>query len=146
MVGAGPAGAAAALVLARAGADVTLLDAGDGGSFPVGEGMPPAARPLLAALGLSESMLAQGHRPALGNRSAWGSARIVDTDFIAHPFGTGWHLDRRAFNAGLRAAARNPALNARRSRCQPVPNGCAMKSVSTMRALPHAERLPSAGR
>ena len=54
MVGAGPAGAVTALLLARWGARVALVqDAADGAARPVvGEVLPPAMRPALARLGL----------------------------------------------------------------------------------------------
>jgi flavin-dependent dehydrogenase len=41
----------------------------------------------------------------LGNRAAWGSGDLVRTDFMFNPFGTGWHLDRVAFDASMLAAA-----------------------------------------
>lgn len=94
-------------MLARAGIPVTLVAAPERRAFAIGEGLPPATRPVLAALGLEARIDAQGHRRALGNRSAWGSERIVATDFITHPFGHGWHLDRRAFDRGLLQAARD---------------------------------------
>jgi flavin-dependent dehydrogenase len=93
-------------VLARAGIPVTLVAPPERTAFAIGEGLPPAMRPILDALGLSAKIEAQGHRHALGNRSAWGSERLTDTDFIMHPFGHGWHLDRRAFDRGLLEAAR----------------------------------------
>jgi flavin-dependent dehydrogenase len=95
----------AALTLARAGVRVTLLDAAERTPFAIGEGLPPAARPILASLGLEARIAAQGHRQALANRSTWGSDRIEITDFMLHPFGPGWHLDRHAFDAGLLEAA-----------------------------------------
>lgn len=91
-------------MLARAGIAVTLA-APERTAFAIGEGLPPATRPVLAALGLEARIDAQEHRRALGNRSAWGGERIVATDFIMHPFGHGWHLDRRAFDRGLLQAA-----------------------------------------
>jgi flavin-dependent dehydrogenase len=126
VIGGGPAGCAAALTLARANVAVTLLDAGmsppgrpkgeyrsaqhEGSSvsapFAIGEALPPAARPLLASLGLDACVTPQRHRVAFGNRSAWGSEAIAITDFMMHPFGHGWHLDRRRFDADLLDAAR----------------------------------------
>ncbi len=82
-----------------------LVDAADRAAFRIGEGLPPAIRPLLTSLGLQTRIEAQAHRPALANRSAWGSAQISETDFIMHPFGHGWHLDRRAFEQTLVDAA-----------------------------------------
>ena len=93
-------------MLARAGIPVTLLAPPERTAFAIGEGLPPAMRPILDALGLSARIEAQGHRHAMGNRSAWGSERLTETDFIMHPFGHGWHLDRRAFDRGLLEAAR----------------------------------------
>ena len=49
VIGGGPAGAAAALTLARLGVTVALLDAGNRHP-PVGETLPPAVRPVLDLL------------------------------------------------------------------------------------------------
>jgi flavin-dependent dehydrogenase len=111
VVGAGPAGCVAALVLARAGLAVTLVGTEERTAFAIGEGLPPAARAMLAALGLDARVAGQGHRHALGNRSAWGSEHIATNDFIAHPFGHGFVLDRRAFDRGLCHAARDAGAN-----------------------------------
>jgi 2-polyprenyl-6-methoxyphenol hydroxylase-like FAD-dependent oxidoreductase len=50
IIGGGPAGAVAALTLARLGVTVALLDAGTRHSL-VGETLPPAIRPVLDRLG-----------------------------------------------------------------------------------------------
>jgi flavin-dependent dehydrogenase len=105
VVGAGPAGATAALSLAREGARVLLIERSGNRPIRIGEGLPPAARPLLEALGLWQRFLADGHLPSYGNRSAWGTPQLTDTDFIFNPYGHGWHLDRQAFDAMLIDAA-----------------------------------------
>lgn len=104
VAGGGPAGAAAARTLADLGVDVLLVEA-DGATFKVGEGLPPAARPLLFELGLDDAFEQQGHLPSMGNQSAWGSEDLHTTDFIRDPNGSGWHLDRGSFDVGLRCAA-----------------------------------------
>lgn len=63
VVGAGPAGAALATLLARSGRDVLLLDKAD---FPrdktCGDALSPRAFAVLRALGLMPAVLAAGHR------------------------------------------------------------------------------------
>ena len=97
VVGGGAAGTATALALHRLGASVIVVDR----SIPhpvLAEGLPPRATPLLRDLGLWTDFLASGQRPLYGNRSTWGSQNSMDTDFIRSPHGTGWRLDRPAFD------------------------------------------------
>lgn len=103
--GAGPAGAVAAHVLARAGRKVLLIDDGEPRSRRVGESLPGAARPLLRDLNLLTLVEAGPHIPCYGNVSAWGSTDAVATDFIRDPHGPGWRLDRARFDLDLRTAA-----------------------------------------
>ncbi|HEX8213270.1 MAG TPA: tryptophan 7-halogenase [Longimicrobium sp.] len=104
VAGGGPAGAAAALALARAGRRVLLVDAAPAAAA-VGEALPPVGRALLGELGLLDGFLRQGHAPTPGNASAWGSGMLATHDFIFGLHGHGWHLDRARFDAGLLAAA-----------------------------------------
>ena len=106
IVGAGPAGAAAAISLARLGKKVLLVDDSADG-FKIGESLAPAARPLLRDLGVLEPFLADRHLPCYGNVSAWGASEPQYTDFVSNPHGNGWHLDRARFDALLRDEARN---------------------------------------
>jgi flavin-dependent dehydrogenase len=71
----------------------------------IGEALPPAARRLLADLGLLDEFLAEGHTPCYGNRAVWGADIPVVTDFIHDPDGHGWHLDRARFDGWLRRVA-----------------------------------------
>ena len=78
MVGGGPAGAAAAIVLARAGADVVLVDKA---RFPrdkcCGDGLTVAALRELQALGLEPECVA-GWRPVYDVHLRSPSGRVVD--------------------------------------------------------------------
>ena len=104
IVGAGPAGSACAIALARAGVRrVALVHAGDAVAITVGETIPPDARLLLDRLGLLEAFLAEGHARSLGSCSAWGSDTLGYNDFLLNPQGSGWHLDRARFDAFLRS-------------------------------------------
>ncbi|MET9846022.1 NAD(P)/FAD-dependent oxidoreductase [Streptomyces ossamyceticus] len=105
VAGGGPAGCAAALVLARAGRRVLLADAGTGPP-KVGETLVPAGRVLLGDLGVADRVLDSGHLPCYGTLSAWGSADLHAVDFINDPHGHGWHLDRHLFDRQLRDASR----------------------------------------
>jgi flavin-dependent dehydrogenase len=108
VVGAGPAGAVAACLLARSGRSVLLFEPRlAGGTYPQkpGDAMPGAAARLLRACNLPFPSVDQGHRPLGGNISAWGDAVPVYRDFLSEPDGPGWRLDRLAFEAGLIAEA-----------------------------------------
>ncbi|MFD7785684.1 FAD-dependent monooxygenase [Streptomyces nojiriensis] len=109
VAGGGPAGAVAALVLARAGRRVLLVDGGPPGApsaaFTIGETLPPAARPLLHDLGLWDAFAADAHLGCPGTYASWGSARLHGHSHLFDPHGHGWHLDRERFDAFLREAA-----------------------------------------
>ena len=111
IIGAGPAGAACAIALARASVDKVCLVAGGRrpGRRPaaIGETIPPDARLLLDRLGLWDAFLEEGHERCLGSCSAWGSDVLGYNDFLLNPQGSGWHLDRARFDAFLRRGARD---------------------------------------
>jgi flavin-dependent dehydrogenase len=107
IAGGGPAGAVAALVLAREGFPVLLADASPAGAFRLGETLPPAARPLLRDLGLLDRFLADGHLPSPGNLSVWGADLPRTHDHLFDPHGHAWQLDRPRFDSLLRHAARD---------------------------------------
>ncbi|GCE00249.1 tryptophan 7-halogenase [Embleya hyalina] len=105
VAGGGPAGASAAITLARAGRSVLLADAGSGPPA-IGEALPAAAGRLLADLGVAEHVPGPGHLPCHATVSAWGSAHPATVSSIVDPYGSGRHLDRALFDARLREGAR----------------------------------------
>lgn len=105
VLGGGPAGAAAAHALARAGATVAVAEQSAYDRFRVGETLPPEANLLLARLGLSGLLSDARHIPCPGIVAAWGSERPHENDFIFSPYGHGWHIDRRRFDESLARAA-----------------------------------------
>jgi flavin-dependent dehydrogenase len=106
IVGGGPAGAVAALVLARRGVRVTVFESGEAPAAKVGETLPPGLAPLLRHLGLEGFLESDGHLRSQGNRSLWGSPEPGESPFLSNPHGDGWHVDRRRFEARLAEAAR----------------------------------------
>jgi flavin-dependent dehydrogenase len=107
VAGGGPAGAATALVLARAGRRVLLADAGPRGAYGVGESLPAAAGQVLRDLGLHGAFAGEGHLRATGARAAWGGDVVTQRHAVFDPYGHGWLLDRPRFDGFLRDAARD---------------------------------------
>jgi len=127
ILGAGPAGAATALALKRLDSTlrIALVERSDYSAIRIGETLPPPARTLLTELGVWQAFLATSPRACYGTRAAWGSPQFHENEFIFSPYGYGWHLDRRAFDAMLTAeAARRgveviqPATISTASRCE----------------------------
>jgi flavin-dependent dehydrogenase len=98
VVGCGPAGAASALALARAGRDVVVTDRFTSGPPRHGETLPPDGWRILCDAGLDAGFLATRPAQSVVLRSAWGSAFVQETDYTLHPEGAWWHVDRKAFD------------------------------------------------
>jgi flavin-dependent dehydrogenase len=105
IVGAGPAGAAAARQLARAGCRVALLERSRFDAPRVGESLAPGVQPLLAELGVWPEFLGLAPLPSYGTRSAWGGPDAHEHSHVLTPYGVGWHVDRLAFDRMLAGAA-----------------------------------------
>lgn len=105
VVGGGPAGAATAIRLAQAGLTVQLHERSTYDRPRMGETLPPEVTPLLRDLGVWQRFDALNSLPSYQTASAWGQSEIAERSFIFSPHGTGWHTDRRAFDAMLSAAA-----------------------------------------
>ncbi|WP_433301402.1 NAD(P)/FAD-dependent oxidoreductase [Actinoplanes sp. CA-030573] len=112
VLGAGPAGSAAAITLARAGAEVTLVDPRPVTGWEPGEGLPAAAGAVLRGLGVPTD----GHLRCSGFLSSWGTDEFRPA--LLDPRGPSWQLDRAAFNNGLREAA-GPWRPLRLTECRP---------------------------
>lgn len=107
IVGAGPAGAAAAALLRDAGLAVTLLERTQGERVPIcGEYLSPGCAPVLARLGVLPDLVAAGARPLRGIRLRT-ARRTLAADY---PRAGGepvcaLALPRRRLDPALRAAA-----------------------------------------
>lgn len=101
ILGGGSAGAAAAIVLARRGFSVAVLERSCYDGERVGETLPPDVAPLLHRLGIWDGFKRDGHLPSPGIVSVWGDEKAYENDFIFNPYGNGWHLDRRRFDESL---------------------------------------------
>jgi flavin-dependent dehydrogenase len=104
VIGAGPAGSAAALHLARDGWSVLLADTGEARAAR-GETLLPAARLALERLGVWEAFEQAGHPVCAGGRAVWGGAEETDLRHVFDPYGPARFIDRARFDADLRAAA-----------------------------------------
>jgi flavin-dependent dehydrogenase len=81
---------------------VCLVDAAANRGDPrVGETLPPAICVILKELGLWGRFRNDGHEPCLGSCACWGNDTLGYNDFLLSPYGRGWHLDRRQFDAFL---------------------------------------------
>ena len=100
VIGGGPAGAAAAIVLARNGVDVTLVEASNYANARIGETFPPRITPLLKQLGVFDALVAE-RVASTGIKSYWGSDRPAVQSFMLDPYNDGWHVERARFDAGL---------------------------------------------
>ena len=100
VVGGGPTGCAIALALARRGVRVALFDAKRPYRRAI-ETASPKVNSLLEIIGVSGDFRRQGHAPAEGIVSAWGTNLPFCNDFIYEPHCNGWHVDRTLFDLML---------------------------------------------
>lgn len=104
VLGAGPAGASAALQLAGH-CSVAMASRAPPGGRVIGESLPAAARMLLNDMKLWPAFEAQQHQPAWSHVSLWGGGEPAHRDALEDPNGHGWHLDRARFDELLRDVA-----------------------------------------
>lgn len=106
VAGAGPAGLALAIELLREPAlSVAIVDSLRPRRTRLGETLSPDAGPILAQLGV-DAFAAGEHARCQGTIALWGSSEAHYNDFLYHPSGHGWRLDRERFDAALAEEAR----------------------------------------
>lgn len=95
--GSGPAAAAAALCLLRAGELVFVVANRRAQTVLRDETLPAIAQRVLAALNLLDRFLSQGYPACPGTLSFWEDVGGVSNSSIRDPYGHGWHVDRTLF-------------------------------------------------
>ena len=141
IVGAGPAGSALAILLARQGTDVTLLDDGRRPELLVGESLVPAVVPILQRLGFEQETAAFS-RVKPGVSFIWSPADRVSVTFARFApavFPYAYNIPRPQFDEALltraiAAGARHVAVRARLERAAPGTEGAELALAPETRA------------
>ncbi|MGB3182067.1 MAG: FAD-dependent monooxygenase [Cyclobacteriaceae bacterium] len=128
ILGGGPAGLSTAVALRRlTSLSVAVYEAAPPGTQRIGESCPPDILMLLSQLGLADAFRSGPHMPFPGFASLWGSPRVGYNDFITSPLGSGWRLDRPAFDTMLaeaaQAAGADVCFSTRFISATPLPGG-----------------------
>lgn len=103
VVGGGPAGCAAATLLARWGHSVTLVTRPPATVLPLGESIPPSTRKLFDLLGVTARLDTAGFVRSTGNTVWWGS-RTPRVEYFENGQ-RGWQVTNTRFEAVLRNVA-----------------------------------------
>jgi flavin-dependent dehydrogenase len=113
IAGAGPAGSVLALLAARAHCRVLLVEKSRFDKPRLGETAPPELRPVLVRVGLEHLLQAPSCCDAPEVVSVWGNDKPAARHHIFSPYGSAFHLDRRAFDEALAFAARDAGADVR---------------------------------
>jgi flavin-dependent dehydrogenase len=119
VVGGGPAGCAAATLLARWGHTVTLVAKPAGPAPELGESVPPSTRKLFDILGVRAAIDAATFIRSAGNTVWWGSETPRVELFAAHE--QGWQVTSDALAGILLEQARQSGVDVHSARAQ-TPN------------------------
>lgn len=101
ILGAGPAGCAAAVSLARLDPDLRVAVVSEPTSVPRIQTLAPGIQRLLEQLGLWDSFREQRFEPCYGTSAVWGNAVAYEHNFLFGMLGHGWYADRVAFERWL---------------------------------------------
>jgi flavin-dependent dehydrogenase len=105
ILGGGPAGAAAAIELARHGRSVLVFERSRYDNARIGETLAPQATQWLQLLGILQSFESVPRCVAPGLVSLWDQRAPVEESFRFNSYSNGWHLDRICFDVTLAEAA-----------------------------------------
>lgn len=84
---------------------VLVVEATDGSKERIGESVLPDIMVSLSQLGLDKKFHDSVHQPCPGNISVWGHEEPSYLDFLSHPMGNGWRLNRAIFDRMLMKTA-----------------------------------------
>ena len=132
MLGAGPAGGAAAGLLAHWGHDTLLVDR-VGGRRPLAESLPPSCTGLLEATRLRAEVESAGFVRTTGNTVWWGGEPVRVEHF---PGGAiGYQVLSERFDALARNVASKAGATGRRRRCVRYSRAPSARAPSAHRLL-----------
>lgn len=127
IAGGGPAGSTAALVLARQGFSVCVLEKDQHPRFHIGESILPRTTPLLRQLGLEEAVLGLTHVPKFGAEFGFGNdhqtRKFSFTDGLISGFPV-FNIERAGFDKLLLDKAREAGAD--------VFENCPVKEVTRL--------------
>lgn len=106
IVGAGVAGLTAALVLAKHGLQVAIIESKNTQTAKMGECIQASILNTLDKLGLRKQFEHDNHFQLQGYKVHWDAHGLYERNLLATPSGTGWLLNREKFDGMLVKAAR----------------------------------------
>lgn len=102
IIGGGPAGTTTGLtILKKEGISVGLIEQSDYSVSRVGEVLSPGMRNMLEYFDVWEEFKKQHALDAFSSQSVWGQEELSTTDYLFTIHGSGWHLNRVAFDQML---------------------------------------------
>ena len=110
MLGAGPAGCAAALQLKSNGHDVAILNVGKTSGYQAVESIDAGIKDLLNKLNIDQSCFQKFHLPAYETISLWNGHVPIPKNAVFNANGHGWNLDKNIFNEQLQNACKNKGI------------------------------------